>query len=235
MATPVKGRTPRSTLQVARVRSASSHVEAPCGGGRTDCESLQNLTVAAHCERASSPVRPSGRCGIVPARWSWSTMRVSRFQNRLNNHRTRANLVSTLAAFISLPMRPRPSKPGLRRDEDVASWELLEQCRRLAEVGGQHVGRVPRHPFRQVDLLVDPGVEPDEDAALSVADVLDRVPVPLRGETDVALLERLRAIAPARTEQRDADLPLEDVLPLIGVGVPVQLPQRPARVRGPRR
>src|ERR1700687_798422 len=60
----------------------------------------------------------------------------------------------------------------LVRDEHVLALELLEQSRWFAEVGGQHVGRVHGYPFRQVDLLVDPGVEPDEDAARLVADVL---------------------------------------------------------------
>ena len=73
------------------------------------------------------------------------------------------------------------------------SWlrELLEQSDRLAEVGGQHVERVAGDPLRQVDRLVVPGVEPDQDAARRVADVLDRVPVALRDVADVALLQRL--------------------------------------------
>ena len=121
----------------------------------------------------------------------------------------------------------RPSSPILGCDEDVAVGELLELRSRPTEVGGEHVGRIAGDPFRQIDILVDPGVEPDQDAGLPVADVFDRVPVPLRAEADVALLERLRPVAPARSEQRDADLTLEDILPLVGVGVPVQLPQRP--------
>ena len=62
-----------------------------------------------------------------------------------------------------------------------------------------------------------------------VADVFDRVPVALRDVADVAFVERLGPVAAARAEQRDADLPLEDVLPFVGRRVPVQLPQR-ARV-----
>ena len=78
--------------------------------------------------------------------------------------------------------------------------ELLEQGCRLAEVGGQHVGRVAGDPLREVDRLVGAAVEPDEDAALLVADVLDRVPVPLRDVTDVALMERLGPVSgPAHT------------------------------------
>ena len=54
-----------------------------------------------------------------------------------------------------------------------------------------------------------------------------RVPVPLRDVADVALLQRLGPVTAVRAEQRRADLPLEDVLPLVGVRVPVQFAQCP--------
>src|SRR5690242_7310982 len=42
---------------------------------------------------------------------------------------------------------PDPVPRGLGRgDEDVATGKLLEQRRRLAEVGGQHIVRVARDP-----------------------------------------------------------------------------------------
>ena len=82
--------------------------------------------------------------------------------------------------------------PLLVRDEHVLLRELLEQRGRLAEVRRQHVGRVAGDPLRQVDRLVDAGVESDQDAARLVADVLDRVAVALRDVADVALFQSSR-------------------------------------------
>src|SRR5262249_45963949 len=114
--------------------------------------------------------------------------------------------------------------PVLARDEHVLARELLEQSWRLPKVGGQHVERVAGDPLRQVDRLVDAAVEPDEDAALLVADVLDRVPVPLRDVADVAPLQRLNPVPAVRTEHGHADVPLEAVLPPVGRRVPGELP-----------
>ncbi len=117
-----------------------------------------------------------------------------------------------------------PWHGGLGRgDEDPVARELLEQRRRLAEVGGEHVDRVAGDPHGQVDRLVVARVEADQDAAGLVADVLDRVAVALGDVADVALVERLGPVAAVRAEQRDADLALDDVLPLVGGRVPVQL------------
>src|SRR5262249_41218877 len=77
--------------------------------------------------------------------------------------------------LASWPSLPGPGRPLLARDEHVLARELLEQGRRLAEVGGQHIDRVGGHPFGQANFLVDAGVEADEDAARLVADVLQRV------------------------------------------------------------
>src|SRR4051794_14282887 len=67
-----------------------------------------------------------------------------------------------------------PVPRGLRRrDEDPVAWEFLEQRLRLAEVGRQHVPRIARDPERQVDRLVMPRVETDQDAAGLGADILD--------------------------------------------------------------
>src|SRR5262245_56106357 len=63
------------------------------------------------------------------------------------------------------------------RDEHVLLWEFLEHRSRLTEVGRQHVDRVAGHPFRQVDLLVHPRVEPDQHAARLLTHVLNGVPV----------------------------------------------------------
>lgn len=60
-------------------------------------------------------------------------------------------------------------------------WEFFEQLRWLAEIGGEHIGGVARNPLRQVDALVDSGVEPDQDAHGLVADILDRMAVALAG------------------------------------------------------
>jgi hypothetical protein len=53
--------------------------------------------------------------------------------------------------------------PLLVRDEHDFARKLLEKGGWLAEFGGQHVERIPGHPFRQVDVLVNAGVEPDDD------------------------------------------------------------------------
>src|SRR5579859_7942747 len=60
---------------------------------------------------------------------------------------------------------------GLVRNEQIFAWELLKQRSRFSEIGGQHIGRVSGYPFRQVDILVDTGVESDEDAAWFIADI----------------------------------------------------------------
>src|SRR5258708_19305488 len=64
--------------------------------------------------------------------------------------------------------------PVLVGDEHVLFRKLLEQGRGFAEIRAHHLARAPRNPLREVDRLIDAVVEPDEDAALVVADVLDR-------------------------------------------------------------
>src|SRR4051812_36801644 len=73
--------------------------------------------------------------------------------------RERAKRKSERAGYHSLLLM-RPSShvspallpgPALARDEPVSPRELLEERCGLGEVGGQHVARVPGHPFRQVD------------------------------------------------------------------------------------
>src|SRR5258708_29268670 len=109
----------------------------------------------------------------------------------------------------------------LIRDEHVFLGELLEQRGRFAEVRGQHVERVPGNPLRQVDRLVDAGIQSDENATGLAADVLNRVPISLGNIADVPLFQFLDSIAAVRTEHRHADVPLDNVLPFVGVGVPM--------------
>src|SRR5262249_41204712 len=101
----------------------------------------------------------------------------------------------------------------------------LERLRRLAEIGGEHVDRVAGDPLRKVDCLVDAGIEADQDARRLIAYILDRVAVALRDVADVTLLELLGAEAAVRAEQRDADIACDDILPFIGVRVPMQRAQ----------
>ncbi len=71
------------------------------------------------------------------------------------------------------PAVPRPGRrvaaesPALlavlARDEHVVARELLEDGRRLTEIGCQHVGRVTADPLGEVDVLVDARVKADED------------------------------------------------------------------------
>src|SRR5271157_60706 len=126
---------------------------------------------------AGGPLPPTQQPASTPA--SSGPCYTSTHRPLFLDRRTMANLVSTHARFIPPPMRPGPSRPILGRNEHVVSWELLEQGLRLAKVCGQHVGRVPGDPLRQVDRLVDAVVEPDQDAARLVADVLERVSVSL--------------------------------------------------------
>src|SRR5208283_239209 len=65
-------------------------------------------------------------------------------------------------------------------------------------------------------------VEDDEDSGLLFADVLDRVAEALRDVADIALPQRLFAPASARAEQGHVEFAAQDVLPLGGVGMPVQ-------------
>lgn len=58
-------------------------------------------------------------------------------------------------------------------EEHVVLRKLPEQVGRLTEIGGQHIGGVARNPLRQVDRLIDPGVEPDQDAGLCITHILD--------------------------------------------------------------
>src|SRR4051794_30726835 len=50
--------------------------------------------------------------------------------------------------------------------------------------------------------------------------------VALRDVADIALLQLLDAVAPVRAEQGDTELAVDDVLPLVGIRMPVQRPQR---------
>src|SRR5690349_12720005 len=105
--------------------------------------------------------------------------------------------------------------PTLAGDEHVLVRKLLHQLRRLAEIGREHVRRIARHPLRQVDRLIGPGVEADQDAGGPVADILDRVPITLRDITDVTPLQLLDPEAAVRAEQCDAYRAVDDVLPLV--------------------
>src|SRR5258708_40062400 len=107
-------------------------------------------------------------------------------------------------------------------DKHVMMGELPEQLRGLAEVGGQNVGGVSSNPLRQVDALIDSGVESDQNASGLVPQVFDRMPVALRDIPDVPLLQLLDPIAPVGAEQGDAHRALDDVLPFVGIWMPVQ-------------
>src|SRR5271166_3463798 len=111
---------------------------------------------------AGGPPRPTQQAPATPA--LSGPCSPSTHRPLFLDRRTMANLVSALDRFIPPPILPGPSRPVFRRNEHVVSWELLEQCPGLAEVGGQHVERVTGDPLRQVDRLVDAVVEPDQDA-----------------------------------------------------------------------
>src|SRR4051794_12256412 len=72
-----------------------------------------------------------------------------------------------------------------RGDERVALGKLFEYRRRLTKVRDQHVDRISGDPGREIDVLVDSGIEADQNPARFFADVFDRVPIPLRNVADV--------------------------------------------------
>ena len=111
----------------------------------------------------------------------------------------------------------------LAGNEHVKVGKLRKRLCRLAEVSGQHIGRVARNPLRQVYRLIGPSVEPNQDAALFVAHIFNRVSVPLRNVRNISLLQGLDAEPPVRPEQGDVHLTVDDVLPLVGIGMPMQL------------
>src|SRR5262249_29705417 len=96
---------------------------------------------------------------------------------------------------------PDPVSRGLGRgDEYPLARELLEQRHGLAEVGSEDIDRIAGDPHREVDGLVVTGIEPDQDPARLVVDILDRVAVALRDIADVPLVERLGPVAAVRAE-----------------------------------
>ena len=127
----------------------------------------------------------------------------------------------------SLAVRPYFPGPSLSAMNTSLCGNFSNRLAGLPKLVASTSGGLPAIHCDRSIVLVDAGVEPDQDAARLVADVLDRVPVPLRDVADVALLQRLGPVTPVRAEHRHADLPFDDVLPLVGRRVPVQLPQRP--------
>src|SRR5690348_227023 len=70
------------------------------------------------------------------------------------------------------------------------------------------------------------GVEGDQHAGrLVIAVVLNRVAESRRNEADIPSVERLLPPTAVRAEQGDAHPSGDDVLPFVGIGMPVQLAQ----------
>jgi hypothetical protein len=110
------------------------------------------------------------------------------------------------------------------------AWKFPKQVWPLPKIGGENVRRVTGDPLRQVDRLIDSRVKTNQNATRLVAHIFDRVPVALRNVTDVTVFQCLDAEASVRAEHRDSDPTVNDILPLICVGVPMQLAQR-ARIK----
>src|SRR5262245_25635260 len=111
----------------------------------------------------------------------------------------------------------------LAGNEHVKVGKLRKRIWRLTEVGGQHIDRVARNPLRQVYRLIGASVEPNQDPALFIAHIFNRVSVPLRNVGNISLLQGLDAEPPVRPKQCDAHLTVDNVLPLVGIGMPMQL------------
>ncbi len=90
---------------------------------------------------------------------------------------------------------------------------------------GKQIGRVARHPKGEIDRFVTSGVEADQQPAGLVADVLDGMAIALRDIGHVAFAQRLDPVTAMGTEQRDVELTVDHVLPLVRIRMPVQLAQ----------
>jgi hypothetical protein len=92
--------------------------------------------------------------------------------------------------------QPLLSSRILAGDEHVPAREFREHLRRLTEIWWRaRPADLPRSIAR--DGLVDSGIESDQDALRSAADILDRVAVALRDAADIALLQSLDPVAAA--------------------------------------
>jgi len=90
---------------------------------------------------------------------------------------------------------------------------------------GEQIGWSAGHPLRKIDRLIIPCVQTDQHSAGLAAGVLDGMSIALRDVRHVALKQRLDPVATVRSEQTDAELPVDDILSLVRVGVPVQFAQ----------
>src|SRR5262249_41505620 len=111
------------------------------------------------------------------------------------------------------------------RNEHILVRKLLEQLGRLAEVRRQYIGWIRGDPLRQINRRVNACVESNQHAALLVADVFDRMSVALWDIAYVSLRQGLGPVAAVGTEHRHTDFALDDILPLVGRWMPMQLTQ----------
>src|SRR5437667_1527142 len=114
----------------------------------------------------------------------------------------------------------------IRRDENVLAREFLKQRCWLVEIRRQNIQRITCNPRREINRLVNACVKSDQHPTGLVTNIFDRMPVTLRDVADVPRMKLLDAEATMRTEHRHGQIAIDDVLPLIRVGMPVQLPQR---------
>jgi hypothetical protein len=104
--------------------------------------------------------------------------------------------------------------------------KLLKQLRPLPKIGSEYVSGVTCDPLGKVDALVGSGIEPNQNTTGRVAHIFYRVSVSLRNVSDISFLQGLHSETSMRAEHRDADPTVDDVLPLVSIGVPMQLPER---------
>jgi len=90
---------------------------------------------------------------------------------------------------------------------------------------GEQIGRVACHPKAKVDSLIVSCIQTDQHPASLAAEVCDGMAIALRDVRDVPFGQRFNSIAAVRAEQTDAELTIDDVLPLVRIGMPMQLAQ----------
>ncbi len=114
----------------------------------------------------------------------------------------------------------------IRRDENVLAREFLKQRCWLVEIRRQNIHRITCNPRREINRLVNTCVKSDQHPTGFITNIFDRMPVTLRDVADVPKMKLLDAEATMRTEHRHTEIAVDDVLPFVRVGMPVQLAQR---------
>src|SRR5262249_21140222 len=89
-----------------------------------------------------------------------------------------------------------------------------------------NINRITGYPIRKINRLVNSSVKTDQDPTPLATDVFDRVPIPLWNIADIAIVQLFCSKSTVRAEHRHAQITLYNVLPFVGVWMPVKFAQR---------